>query len=171
MCYLAVFPQPCMHNCMCHRSPWDRANIFDCRNQSLTSLPETVLEDTDWLLLSGNNLRSLNKAPKYLNNITLLDLSSSSITEIGDRVMGFTAKSVKHLDIRKNQLKTLPRTISNVNGSSKFWISDNPYECNCDMTWMKNWLMDTINIQDKDDVICSSGKMNGREKLSCKASN
>ena len=157
-----------MHNCMCHRSPWDKANIFDCQNKNLTSLPDTVLEDTDWLLLSGNTFGSLNEAPDYLNNITLLDLISSEITAIGDTVMGITAKSVKHLDIRKNQLKTLPQTIRNVNGSSKFWISDNPYECNCEMTWMKNWLMDTINIQDKDNVICSEGKMKGKVKLACR---
>ena len=124
-----------------------------------------MLDDTDWLLLSGNNLGSLNKATNYLNDITLLNLSSSYITDIDDTVMAITAKSVKNFDIRKNQLKTLPRTIRNVNESSKFWISDNPYECNCDMIWMKDWLVDTNNIQDKDNVTCSAGKMKGREKL------
>ena len=75
--HFLVLPQPCLHNCSCHRSPYDRVNIFDCRNKHLTRLPKTVLKDTDWLLLSGNTFGSLNEAPDYLKNITLLDLSSS----------------------------------------------------------------------------------------------
>ena len=74
-------------------------------------MPDTVLKDTDWLLISGNNLGSLNKAPGYLKNIiTLLDLSSSHITEINEIVMEFITTNVKHLDVRRNNLKTLPQT-------------------------------------------------------------
>ena len=39
------------------------------------------------------------------------------------------------------------------------------------MTWMKNWLMDTINIQDKDNMICTAGKMKGKVKLACRTRN
>ena len=159
-CYVAVLPQTCLHNCTCHRSPYDGVNIFDCRNKGLTSFPDTILKDTDWLLLSGNNLGSLNKAPDYLNTITLLNLSSSNIKEIDRKVIKVIIKSVNYLDIRGNNLKTLPRTIKNANNSSKLWISENPYECNCDMIWMKDWLMDT-DIQDKDNVTCLSGETTG----------
>ena len=124
--------------------------------------PQTVLKDTDQLLLSGNTLGSLNKAPDYLENITMLDLSSSDITDIDEKVMEVVINSVKHLDIRGNNLRTLPETIRNVNGVSKLWISDNPYECNCDMIWMKNWLVGNENIVDKDNVSCSGGKVEGK---------
>ena len=59
-----------------------------------------MLQDTDWLLLSGNNLGSLNKAPDYLKNITLLDLRSSHITQIDETVMEVIMHNVKSLDIR-----------------------------------------------------------------------
>ena len=158
----SVFPQHCLYHCTCHRSPWDGANIFDCRNKGFSSLPETVLWETDWLLLSGNNLGSLNKAPDYLKNITLLDLSSSNITDIDETVMEFIMHNGKILDIRKNKLRTLPKLITKANRTNKLWISNNPYECNCDMLWMKDWLMDSINIQDKESVTCLTGKMKGK---------
>ena len=168
---LAVLPKPCLHDCTCHRSPRDRVNIFDCRNKGLTSLPQTVLEDTDWLLLSGNNLGSLNKAPDYLRNISLLDLSSNNITDKDEKMMEVIITNVKHLNIRNNKLKTLPRTTATVNGTSVLMISDNPYECNCDIIWMKDWLIDSPDVQDKDNVICSTGKMKGKVTLTCRASN
>ena len=124
-------------------------------------MPDTVLEDTDWLLLSGNSLGSLNKAPDYLNNITLLNLSSSNIEYIEEKVIKVIPKSGMRVDIRGNKLKTLPRAIASMNGSTKLWISDNPYDCNCDTLWMKNWLINNKNVQDKYNVVCSTGKMKG----------
>ena len=125
-----------------------------------------MLEDTDWLLLSGNNLRSLWKAPDYLKNITLLDLSSSKIEEIDETVMEVILENVQSLDIRGNKIQTLPRTIANINGSSELWISGNPYECNCDMIWMKDWLVDSKNVMDKINVKCSSNKIKGKINFS-----
>ena len=115
-----------------------------------------MLQDTIWLVLSGNNLGSLNKAPDYLENISLLNLSSSHITYVDKAVI---TENLKNLDIRGNKLKTLPRTIANINDSSKLWISDNPFECNCDMIWMKDWLIDARNVMDKKNITCSSGKI------------
>ena len=120
-----------------------------------------MLEDTDWLLLSGNNLGSLNKAPNYLENITLLNLSSSHITQIDETVMAVIVTNINHLDISRNYLKTLPETIKNINDSSKLRISNNPYKCNCDMMWMKDWLIDNKNVVDKENATCSGGKLKG----------
>ena len=157
--FIAVFPHPCPYDCTCYRSPWNRINIFDCQNKGLTSLPETVLPNTDWLLLSGNSLESLNKAPDYLNNITFLNFSSNNIEYIEENVIKAISKSAMRVDIRGNKLKTLPRGIKSMNGSSQLWISDNPYECNCDTLWMKDWLIDSKNVKDKYNVICSTGKI------------
>ena len=140
----------------------DRVNIFDCRNKGLTSLPDTVIKDTDWLLLSENNLGLLNKAPDYLSNITLLNLSSSSITDIEEKVIETITKCVKHLDIRGNTLKQIPQNIKKMKDGAKLWMSNNPYECNCDMLWMKDWLVETAIVQDKDNVTCSTNQANGK---------
>ena len=123
-----------------------------------------MLKDTDWLILSGNNLGSLNKAPDYLENITFLNLSSSNIREIDETVMEAIVKSVKSLDITRNYLKEIPPTVRKAVNNSKRWISDNPYECNCNMMWMKHWLVDTKSVMDKDNVLCSGHKMKGERK-------
>ena len=124
-----------------------------------------MLEDTDWILLSGNSLGSLTEAPDYLNNITVLNLSSSNIQYIEEKVIKVISKSVMRVDIRGNKLKTLPRAITSMIGSTKLWISDNPYECSCDTLWMKDWLIDTKNVQDKYNVVCSTGKMKSKLNL------
>ena len=120
-----------------------------------------MLDDTDWLLLSGNNLGSLNKALDYINIITFLDLSSSDITDIAEKVMEVVTKSVKHLDIRGNNLKEIPQTIKEANNMTKLWLSNNPYLCNCDMLWMKDWLMENSNVMDKENVTCSGSDIKG----------
>ena len=114
--------------------------------------------------MPGNNLGSLNRAPDYLKNITLLNISLSNITDLDEKVM-VIMKNAEILDIRKNILQTLPQTAANKIGSSKLWISDNPYDCNCNMMWMKNWLMDSTVVQDKDNVICSTGNMKSTVRL------
>ena len=70
-----------------------------------------------------------------------------------------------YVDIRGNKLKTLPRAITSMNGSTKLWISDNPYECNCDTLWMKDWLIDNKNVQDKYSVVCSTGNLKAKLNL------
>ena len=122
-----------------------------------------MLQDTDWLLLSGNNLGSLNKAPDYLRNITLLDLRSSHITQIDETVMEVIMHNVKNLDIRDNKFKALPKSIVKANKTTELLISENPYECNCDMLWMKDWLIDARNVVDKKNVTCSSNKIKGKK--------
>ena len=125
-----------------------------------------MLTDTNWLLLSGNNLESLNKVPDYLENITLLDLSSNNIRNINEKVIEVITKGVKHLDIRGNNLKELPETMRMANNTSELWISDNPYECNCELLWMKDWLINAKNVMDKDNVTCSGS--NGKGEINDK---
>ena len=71
-------------------------------------------------------------------------------------------KNVKSLDITGNNLKEIPKIISKENITNKLWISNNPYECNCDMLWMKDWLIDTENVVDKNKVKCSRSKEKGK---------
>ena len=107
---------------------------------------------------------SLDKAPHYLRHITSLNLSSSNIREIDETLLSVIIKNVKHLDIRGNNLKEIPQTITKGNIFSEFWISDNPFDCNCDMMWMKDWLVGqgAKNVADKDNVTCSGGKLKGK---------
>ena len=89
-------------------------------------------------------------------------MSSSNINEIDETVMEVIIHNVKILDIRKNKLKNLPKSITKGKKTNKLWISDNPYECNCDMLWMKDWLIDTENVVDKKHVKCFGSKGKGK---------
>ena len=81
--------------------------------------------------------------------------------EIDNTVMKVIVHHVKSFDIRNNKLKSLPKSISKTNKTNKLWISHNPYECNCDMLPMKDWLTDNKNVQDKDNVTCSDNGKKG----------
>ena len=152
---ISVVPQSCLHNCTCHRSPLDGANIFDCQNKGLTSLPETVFINTDWLLLSGNNLGSLQKPMDYFINISVLNLSLSQVISVDQIVMEAILKNVQQLDLRGNKLKILPKSIMKAHKTTKLWLSENPFECNCDMLWIRDWLLNTGNIMDIENTNCS----------------
>ena len=118
--------------------------------------------DTDWLLFSGNNLGILNQQFDYTSNLVLLNISSSDVTSIGETAMETIVNNIKTFDIRRNKLKTLPKTITKVPKGNNLWISDNPYECHCDMIWMKDWLLNTQSVMDKENVTCSGGKVKGK---------
>ena len=92
----------------------------------------------------------------------MLNLSSSDISDIDETVMETIMQHVKGLDIRGNNLKEIPETVATSNKTNKLWLSDNPYECNCNMLWMKDWLIDTENVVDKNDVKCKGSKEKGK---------
>ena len=72
--------------------------------------------------------------------------------------MEIIIKSVKQLDIRGNNLTEIPQIITKADNISKLWISGNPYLCNCDTLWMRDWLNRATNVKDKTIVQCSTGK-------------
>ena len=161
MSVFSVVPRPCLYKCTCHSSPLDQASIFDCQNKGLTGLPEKVLNDTDWLLLSGNNLGSLKKPMDYFSKISVLNLSSSQVISVDEMVMKAILENVQQLDLRGNKLKILPQIITKAKNATKLWISENPFECNCDMVWMRDWLVGTNNIMDKENINCSLKTLEG----------
>ena len=79
--------------------------------------------------------------------------------------MEVIVKSLKYLDIRRNYLKEIPDIIKKGNNMTKMWISDNPYECNCDMLWMKDWLINATNVEDKDNVTCLHNEVKGERRV------
>ena len=157
-----MLPRPCVHGCACYYSPYNQANTFDCHNQDLTSLPKSVLKGTNWILASGNNLGNITRIGKYIENITHLDLNNSRLSGITKAVMRSMLKNIKTLVLKNNDLKILPRSIIEANNETKLWLSNNSYDCNCDMMWMRDWLVKATNVMDKEEIVCSKGKVIGR---------
>ena len=91
-------------------------------------------------------------------------MSSSNIVRIDKGVIKEMTKTIKYLDISNNKLQYLPKEIQDVKNFTKLWISNNPFACNCDMLWMKDWLIDAASVKDKEHVKCHSGKWNDEYK-------
>ena len=94
--------------------------------------------------------------------LTRLDISSSNIVSIDKNMITEIRKNIKYLDISNNKLQYLPKEIQDTHNLTKLWISNNPYVCNCDMLWMRDWLIDAENVPDKWHVKCHSGKLIGK---------
>ena len=136
--------------------------MFDCTNKGLTRLPNEVQLGTDWVILTGNNLGQISMVT-WLSNVTHIDLSFSNVTAISNDVMSKLVKNnKKYLSIARNNLKYVPREIEGAGNGTELWIGGNPYECNCDMLWMRDWLVSTTAVRDRDDAVCNTGNMKGR---------
>ena len=95
-----------------------------------------------------------------MENITYLDLSNSTASGITERAMRTLLRNMKALNLANNVLEILPRAITKSN-STRLWISNNTYDCNCDMMWVRDWLVKATNVMDKKEVVCRKGKMIG----------
>ena len=159
--YFPVIPKPCYSGCYCYYSPTQKVNIFDCNNKNLTSLPDRALKNTDWLQAKGNKLGNIDKVKKYMEDITFFDLRFNEINTITDDVMKSMLKNSKYFTISNNNIKILPRAVTTAKNNTELYISGNPYECNCNMMWMRDWLVRTTNVRDKRNVTCATGKSIG----------
>ncbi len=69
--------------------------------------------------------------------------------------------------LRNNALKNIPRSVQNLSGLDEVYLSGNPFECSCDMTWMVKWLNSLSNetnevlVRDYRNVKCANGKLEG----------
>ena len=84
------------------------------------------------------------------------------MVRIDKGVIKVITKTIKYLDISNNKLQYLPEEIQDIKNFTKLWISNNAFACNCDMLWMRDWLIDAANVIDKEHVKCHSGKWNGK---------
>ena len=150
-----------MYGCTCYNSIHNQGNIFDCRNKRMTSLPKSALLRTDQLLASGNNFANIDHAEKYIETLSHIDLSNSNVSSITGSVMRSMLTKLKTLNLVNNNLEILPRSIMETNNDTRMWLSNNSYDCNCDMMWMRDWLVKATNVMDKEGIVCTKGKMIG----------
>ena len=132
--------------------------MADCALAGLTQIPKSLPTDTDWLILSGNNISSVQiKDLKFSNILSRLDLKHNKIKNISKDFVEYlrTNSNVINLDISNNELKFIPRNFESVNFLKNLRISGNRFACKCNNMWMKNWIKDnTETIQDYNVVNC-----------------
>nr|XP_013045232.2 leucine-rich repeat neuronal protein 2 [Anser cygnoides]XP_013045233.2 leucine-rich repeat neuronal protein 2 [Anser cygnoides]XP_047926908.1 leucine-rich repeat neuronal protein 2 [Anser cygnoides] len=105
----------CPPQCVCQIRPWytprsvyREAATVDCNDLFISAVPEDLPEGTQTLLLQSNNIARLEQSDVgYLRNLSELDLSQNSFSDVWD----FGLKSMPQLlslHLEENQLAELP---------------------------------------------------------------
>ena len=156
-------------DCFCHYNQKQKVNIYNCSYQRLTSLPETLLNHTDWLVMEHTPVNRIDEKSYIPDMIQFLGLKQSDVAVISGKFLEQVNQSqrLKWLDLRGNNLEAIPQTMEQLRKLEKIWLSGNPIHCDCKMTWMIGWLYNSTTLSgehvivDYQDVKCSSGKMKG----------
>ena len=161
------FPISCVTECKCYSNRHHGASVADCSHSGLTHIPDSLPEETDWLLLSGNNFSSLITTNEEINDtlyhLSQLDLRGNNLTNISSEVMdGFIeTNALLYFDLSNNKLSDLPENIRNLTSVKTLKISGNKFKCSCKSFWMKEWLLsETQVVEDFENIACEmkSGK-------------
>ena len=114
-------------------------------------LPVTVSDNTQWFLADSIHLTDLCEYHDYFEKTTVLSLTNNKVTRI--------CKSL--VDKMTND------TESTLNQRGHIWLSGNPFHCDCEMTWMTDWL-NTFTISSGEHIVadyrnltCQTGSMKG----------
>ena len=155
-------PIQCLYDCFCYYNPYNRTNVYDCSYQNYTALPHSVQPGTNWLILCNNSLTSLSIPQTYFNVTSYIDVSTNNILAITDNIIAAFNKSntLIGVNLTYNKLKSIPIGFRTLSKLQKIWMYGNPFDCNCDMTWMINWL-NTTTVQDGKSIRCATGSQIG----------
>ena len=128
-----------------HEFPSDRdGRLF----KGLTKLEE--------VFISSNNIKSL---PDWIFHdqisLKLLNISANKISGWGPNVFKFT-KNIAKLDLSYNLISILTENnLQNLNDLQQLYLKGNPFICNCDLLWFRDWIDRTsINLPDKESYTC-----------------
>lgn len=99
------------------------------------------LDDLEYLQADFNLLRDIDPAVfRDLNKLEVLILNDNLISALPINV--FQHVPITHLDLRGNRIKTLPYEgiLEQIPGIAEVLLEDNPWDCNCDLVSLKEWL-------------------------------
>ncbi|XP_023648847.1 SLIT and NTRK-like protein 1 [Paramormyrops kingsleyae] len=99
------------------------------------------LDDLEYLQADFNLLRDIEPTVfRDLNKLEVLILNDNLISTLPISV--FQNVPITHLDLRGNRIKTLPYegVLEQIPGIAEVLLEDNPWDCNCDLIPLKEWL-------------------------------
>ncbi len=161
--YTFVFPAhpvPCLSGCFCYYSIDDNANTINCSYFNLTQPPEKLLPNTEQLIMLGNPLHYVT-FPEGTSHLKAIEFQQNNINKISSDAFQKFLLHTDSLNLSKNKLHKIPRLGNMSQFSTQLRLGDNPYECNCEMMWMRDWLLNATNVKDKENIICIGGKWSG----------
>ncbi len=162
--FISGSPLPCLDGCSCFYSLQYEANTVNCSYNNMTKMPNTILQSTETLVMTGNNIKELQCAdPCPYREVKHFDFQGNKIDIVKDIFYEELFPSANSVKLSNNNLKHVSQLIQKVGKKVKLWLGNNPFECNCDMMWMRDWLQNATNVQDKNNITCRPGKWKGKQ--------
>ncbi len=132
---------------------------MNCSGASLTSLPSSIQQHTNVLDLRDNTITDLCTVHAYMQNLTQLHLQSNHIRTV---CINFLGEMAVHkgllINIQNNEVTTLPQEIRKLK-TVQWMLSGNPFLCDCDTLWMRDWVKNTIITVQEDDAFINQSEV------------
>ncbi len=161
---LSASPLPCLDGCYCFYSLQYEANTVNCSHNNMTKFPNKVLPNTETFIMTGNYIKELECAdPNPYRQVKQFDFHGNKIHKINDKVYEEIFPSANSVKLSNNNLKHVSPLIQKVEMNAKLWLGNNPFECNCDMMWMRDWLQNATNVLDRENITCGPEKWKGKQ--------
>lgn len=158
--------------------PLDRLRVLDLRNENgksttgkftLTVDSVSGLKRLQKLILTDTTLDEGEtwKTVKYLENLIVLELGGTGITEIPDLQFSFNRRlshlmlernsisaltqsklyglqnSLESINLQQNNIKTINRCVfSNFTAIKSMFLYGNPLRCDCEIKWLQDWIQE-----------------------------
>ncbi len=159
---LSADPLPCLNGCLCFYSTYDNTNTANCSNNNMTNLPDQVPPGTQQLIMAGKYLTTIDSTDKSLLQIKNITFKGGNIRHISDGAWKSLLQNLGTLDLSWNKLRYISDILQTGTYKRHIWLSNNPFLCNCDMMWMRDWLLNATNVMDKENITCASGEWKGK---------
>ncbi|XP_055965786.1 SLIT and NTRK-like protein 6 [Sorex fumeus] len=115
------------------------------------------LENLEFLQADNNFITVIEpSAFSKLNRLKVLILNDNAIESLPQNIFRFVP--LTHLDLRGNQLQTLPYVgfLEHIGRILDLQLEDNKWACNCDLVELKTWLENMPPQSVIGDVVCNS---------------
>ncbi len=146
--------------------------MYNCSHKDLTTISQLVpLPDlTEWVEVSGNHIKTIEKQEPALENVTRISLRDSHMTIISAKFLQtfLHTKQLQTLILSANNITILPEIIRKLDFLSEIQIGRNPFTCNCKMKWMTEWINGLTTtygervVKDYEEVTCWSREKKGK---------
>ena len=158
----------CPFSCSCSVRRDFSSLVVDCRNSSMQKLPMKMPSFKSYIeldiLFRGSNIDTLSKRG-YFNRVRILDVSSCKLQSIEYFVFS-QFEHLEELRLDSNLLSTLPKAIMSITNVKLITLSNNPFLCDCRLSWMKGWLLRSDSpVIDGQSVKCTDGSEKGNVLL------
>ena len=143
--------------------------LINLTNNSLSSLPKSIenVSSLTYLYVSHNRLEKFPSAISFTTSLVSLDLAYNRIESLPTSIQNMTSLTylnvshnfilflpntivtmtyLTHFNVSHNLIRVLPQTIKNMHSLKDLRISSNTFECKCEMTWMRYWIISNRKI-------------------------